>query len=121
MGAAMRMGPAYFPTILGGLLAVLGGLTLARGLLRPGPPLGTFAINELVLVLGATVLFGFLLRRAGLVVSLVLLVLVSAVASRRFHWPTALLLAGGSAAFCAAVFVKLLGPPIPLYGTWFGG
>ena len=28
MGSAVRMGPAYFPTVLGGLLAVLGAMVL---------------------------------------------------------------------------------------------
>jgi hypothetical protein len=31
MGTAVRMGPAYFPTVLGGLLAVLGGFILFNG------------------------------------------------------------------------------------------
>lgn len=30
MGTAVRMGPAYFPTVLGGLMAVLGTIILAR-------------------------------------------------------------------------------------------
>lgn len=30
MGSALRMGPAYFPTTLGGLMAVLGALVFAR-------------------------------------------------------------------------------------------
>jgi len=30
MGTAVRMGPAYFPTALGGILAVLGGVILFR-------------------------------------------------------------------------------------------
>ena len=33
MGTAVRMGPAYFPTVLGGLLAVLGAIILAESLL----------------------------------------------------------------------------------------
>src|SRR5437016_12805430 len=32
MGTAVRMGPAYFPTVLGFLLAVLGGLVLLQSL-----------------------------------------------------------------------------------------
>jgi len=31
MGTAVRMGPAYFPTVLGGILAVLGGFILFNG------------------------------------------------------------------------------------------
>src|SRR2546425_13181410 len=30
MGNAVRMGPAYFPTVLGGILAVLGAVVLLR-------------------------------------------------------------------------------------------
>jgi hypothetical protein len=30
MGSAVRMGPAYFPVVLGGLLAILGAVVLAR-------------------------------------------------------------------------------------------
>lgn len=30
MGSALRMGPAYFPTVLGGLLALLGGFVFFR-------------------------------------------------------------------------------------------
>lgn len=30
MGTAVRMGPAYFPTLLGGLLALMGAIVLAR-------------------------------------------------------------------------------------------
>jgi hypothetical protein len=30
MGTSVRMGPAYFPTVLGGILAVLGGVVLFR-------------------------------------------------------------------------------------------
>src|SRR5689334_25026208 len=33
MGTAVRMGPAYFPTMLGGLLAVLGVIILAESLM----------------------------------------------------------------------------------------
>ncbi len=33
MGTAVRMGPAYFPTVLGGLLVVLGLVILARAFL----------------------------------------------------------------------------------------
>jgi len=32
MGTAVRMGPAYFPTVLGGLMALLGAIVLLRSL-----------------------------------------------------------------------------------------
>ncbi len=120
MGTAMRMGPAYFPTMLGGLLALIGLLTVLRSLLRAGEPIGRLAYGKVSLVLASNVLFGLLLRRVGLVVSLILLVLTSAYASQQFSWRASLVLAVGLAAACAVTFVTLLGLPIPLLGAWLG-
>ncbi len=69
----------------------------------------------------ATLGFGALVRGAGLVVALPVLVVVSAAASARFRWGPALALAAGLTLFCAAVFLKGLGVPIPLRGPWLGG
>lgn len=38
MGTALRMGPAYFPAVLGGLLSILGLVVFLRGLLSKLPP-----------------------------------------------------------------------------------
>lgn len=119
MGSATRMGPAYFPTVLGGLLALIGAISLIRGLIVPGGPLDRFAWRPLAIIVGASVLFGFLLRPAGLVPAVLVLVIVGALASRRFRLVPTLLLAAGLAAFSALVFVKGLGVPAPLFGSWF--
>jgi len=67
MGTAMSMGPAYFPTVLGGLLALIGLILIVRVLLRPGPAVGSLALGKLGLVTASNVLFALLLRRLGLV------------------------------------------------------
>jgi hypothetical protein len=121
MGTAMRMGPAYFPTMLGLLLALIGLAVVLRALVRPGPAVGQFALRKPALVLGATVLFGLLLRPLGLAGALVLLVVLSARASERFRWPVALALGVGLAVGSSILFVRLLGLPIPVLGTWLGG
>jgi hypothetical protein len=121
MGTATKMGPGYFPTILGALLALIGAALVVRALFTRGVAIGGFALRPLVLVLGATVGFGLVIRGAGLVVSLAALVLVSAAASRLVRWRPALFLAVGLAVFSALVFVKLLGLPIPILGRWLGG
>jgi putative tricarboxylic transport membrane protein len=121
LGTALRMGPAYFPTVLGGLLVLIGLLSLGRAVLQPGEPLPAARIKGLAAVTVATLAFGALARGAGLVVALPVLVLVSAAASARFRWGPALALAAGLTLFCAAVFLKGLGVPIPLRGPWLGG
>ena len=121
MGTTMRMGPGYFPTVLGGLLALLGFILMARAVLRPGPSVGRLAYSKVALITFSNVLFALLLRRLGLAGALILLVVVSAYASKRFRWPVALTLAVGLAAGSSIIFVWLLGLPIPIRGTWLGG
>jgi hypothetical protein len=120
-GTASRMGPGYFPTVLSALLVLIGVISLVRSFIVPAEPLGDFAIKGGFLVILATILFGVLINRAGLIIALLALVLVSAAASEkfRFDWRA---LAGLIVliAFCALVFVKGLGVPMPLIGSWFG-
>jgi putative tricarboxylic transport membrane protein len=118
MGSTGRMGPAYFPTVLGGMLAILGAVCIARALVRSGEPIGRIAIRELGLILGATVMFGLLVRGAGLAVAILVLVMASGLASTRFKVAPYLGLAVALAAFCVLVFVKGLGLPMPFIGPW---
>jgi hypothetical protein len=51
MGSALRMGPAYFPTVLGGLMAVLGGIVLFRSFFsKTSTPLNVFPFRPWMLV-----------------------------------------------------------------------
>jgi len=120
-GTGVRMGPGYFPVVLGGLLTLLGVVAIGRSFLKEGAGVGAIAWKPLLLVVGGTVLFGGLLRGAGLPVALLALILVSAAASRqfRFEWRAALALIA-LIMFCAVVFEMALGVPLPLVGAWLG-
>lgn len=120
MGTALRMGPAYFPAILSGLLILIGVISLVRSFIKQGTPFGTFAFKGLFMVIAATVVFGLAVRGAGLVVALPALVIISSYASGKFSWRYSLLLAAGLTLFCILVFVKGLGIPLPILGSWFG-
>lgn len=120
MGTAGRMGPGYFPTILGGILAIIGVIAMVRSCMRPGEAISRFYVRNLLLVLVAVLLFGFLMRDAGLVPAILAVVLVSAYASPKFTWGSSLLIAIGLAVFAVVVFVKLLGLPMPILGPWLG-
>lgn len=120
-GSTFKMGPGYFPTVLGGMLALVGLAAMVRSLVRPGTPIEAMSLRGLLLVLGATLLFGVLIRGAGLLVAVVVIVVVGAYASMRFRWWTTALLATGLALFSALVFVQGLGLPIRLIGPWLGG
>lgn len=118
MGSAGKMGPAYFPTVLGGLLSVIGGIAVLRSFKRRGEAIEKFHLKELFIVLAAVLLFGVLMRGAGLGPAAVLLIMLSAYASPQFKWHEALLLALGMAGFAVLVFVKLLGLPLQVFGPW---
>lgn len=118
MGEARRMGPAYFPTILGFVLAGIGLIVAIRGLLLEGDPFDSPAIKPAVLITLATVAFGILIGQSGIVAAVIGLVLISAAASSHFRWVPSLLLAFGMAAFCVIVFVLGLGLPFPVLGVF---
>lgn len=120
MGTAGSMGPAYFPTMLGWLLAVIGLATAVRALVGHGEALERVAFKELALVLVSVLLFAFLLRGAGLAVAIPVLIIVSAFASHQFSWKASALLAVGAAIVSIMLFVKALGLPMPVVGPWFG-
>lgn len=120
MGSAGRMGPAYFPSVLGTLLAGIGLIGIIRSFIVVGEPIGRFYMKELLMILVAIILFGILMRGAGLVPAILALIFLSAYAGPKFSIKETAMLAGGLAIFAVAVFVKLLGLPMAAFGPWFG-
>lgn len=122
VGTLRDMGPGYFPLILGGLLIALGA-ALALLSLR-GERDGSFdrlSIGPLVCVLGSALLFGVLLRPAGLLIAVAVSVLVAAAATSKSNPVSAGLLALVLAAGSAFLFVYALGQQLPLFGYWLAG
>lgn len=86
VGSAAKMGPGYFPTILGGLLALLGLVIFFDAFAKHNAELKIARVGwrELMLVLAAVALFAVLLPKFGMVISIVVLIGVSAFASHEF-------------------------------------
>ena len=122
IGSSARMGPGYFPAALGLLLAFFGAISVARSFVRAGEPIAPFAWRPLLLVLGSVVVFGLLVNGLGALIALPILIVVAAMASR-YSRPDATSVAAliGMTAFCILVFIKGLGMPMPLIGSWLGG
>ena len=67
MGTAVRMGPAYFPAVLGGLLVFLGALVLIESLAMQGPPLPMpFNIVHLIIAVLVYVALGWIFKQVGI-------------------------------------------------------
>jgi hypothetical protein len=121
MGSAGRMGPAYFPTALGWMLVAIGVSAIARSFFGSvGEAVEKFAFKELILILGAVLMFGIVVRGAGLVVAIPVIIIGSAYASKKFTWKATVALAVGMTVFAVLLFVKALGLPMPIIGSWFG-
>lgn len=119
-GTAQRMGPAYFPTVLGGILAFVGVIVALTGLGRVGDggKIEKFHFYELAWVLGAVVVYAVILRWAGVLVSMLALIVISSLASHEFRWKEALILSVVMAVITYVVFImglKLTIPVLPAF------
>jgi hypothetical protein len=118
LGTAARMGPGYFPRILGGLLVVLGLAIALRGLRLNGPPLPRWHWKPVVVVLGSVALFGMILNYLGMVISTVLLIVAASSASHEFRFREALIAGIALAILAVVVFVLGLKLLLPIWPTF---
>jgi Tripartite tricarboxylate transporter TctB family len=119
-GSALRMGPGYFPTVLGGLMVAMGLYVLALGLRKHHEKIvGNWSIRALIILPISMVVFGILMEHAGFIPAMLALIPVSAVAGRDCRWKEVTLLTIGLTVSCWAGFIWGLGLPYPLIkGLW---
>lgn len=115
LGTAARMGPGYFPRLLGILLIVLGAALSLTALRGRGPPLPGWKWRPVSIVLLSVVAFGLVLTHAGLVLSTIGLIAVASTASREFRFKEALLSGLLLAALSVGVFVIGLKLQLPIW------
>jgi len=115
MGTAVRMGPAYFPAMLGGLLVVLGAVILAGSLVMQGEKVPQFHFRPLVMISIGLVLYGYLMKPLGLVGATAALVYVGAAGGHEYRWKEVTILYAILILFSWLVFVKGLSLPFPLW------
>ena len=113
-GTALRMGPGFFPIILGGLLVLFGLAILASGLRSAEQIAGAWSLRALIILPLSLVLFGVLMEHGGFVPAMIVLIFGSATASTEFKFVEVLLFSLGLTALSVAVFVWGLGLPYPL-------
>ncbi len=118
MGTAAKMGPGYFPLILGGLLTVLGLIIFTRSLVlesADGDVRLSVIIKPAILVFSSIAAFALLLRPAGLVVAIFELILVSSFASHEARFRESLVSAVVLCIASLAIFVYGLNLQIPVW------
>ncbi|MEW6665538.1 MAG: tripartite tricarboxylate transporter TctB family protein [Thermodesulfobacteriota bacterium] len=120
IGTAAKMGPGYFPLVLGGMLGALGLLILIRSLSTGEEETRklSFRVRPALMILCSVVLFGLFIERLGLLPCTVLLVIGSSMASDEFRMREAILSAGVLIIVVLLVFVFLLKFQIPLWPSF---
>ncbi len=93
MGTAARMGPGYFPRLLGGLLVIFGIVLALRALRTTGSPITAWRLRPLAWVLGSVVVFGYIVNHVGVLLGTVFLILAASAGSHEFR-PKEALIAG---------------------------
>ena len=114
MGSSVRMGPAYFPVVLGGMLAGLGLLVLFDSIVEEGPKVAKFHFRPLLFIAVSSLAFAYLLKPLGLVLASVALVFISAFGGHEFKWKEVAIMSVVLVIFSVLVFVKALALPFPI-------
>jgi hypothetical protein len=115
VGSAMRMGPGYFPVVLGWMLIGLGALVGLRAVRRRDWKPLAWDWKPLAWISVSILAFGFLMPRFGLVPALAVMFPVAAAAGREFRLREVLVLTVAMSAFAGGVFVYGLKLPYPLF------
>jgi hypothetical protein len=114
-GTAQRMGPGYFPTLLGWLIFGVGAILALRAFTIEGLSIERTSMRPLLFVLATILGFAGLIQPLGLVATSMIVVVVAAYARRNADLKEALLLAAGLTIFVVAAFVYGLSQPLPLW------
>ena len=132
VGEAARMGPGYFPLVLGIVLAGLGAFVLFESLVvetEDGEPIGKWAWRPLGFIIAANLLFGILLGGLpsiglpymGLVIAIFGLTVVSAMGGDEFKWKEVVVLALVLCIVSYLAFIVLLKLQFPVWPKFISG
>lgn len=114
-GTALRMGPGFFPMVLGGILIFIGACVFLAGLRKGERIKGGWSPRALVVLPASLVLFGVVLERWGFVPGLLVLIFGAASSGRDFKLKEVALLAALLILLSLGVFIWGLGLPYPLF------
>jgi hypothetical protein len=115
VGTLSRMGPGFFPMMMSVALVGIGTFLLARSLIVVGEPVERIAFWPQFLILAGIVSFGLLIERVGLAVSVIAVAAIAGIAAQGLRWFELAALALAMSALTVALFVHLLGQPIPVW------
>jgi hypothetical protein len=119
VGNSARMGPGYFPLMLGMLLAILGAVITFRSMVvetENGEKIGAWAWKPLFFIIAANLIFGALmgglpsikLSAMGMIAAIYVLTFIASLASEEFKFKEIVILATVLAVMSYLAFIVLL-------------
>jgi hypothetical protein len=132
IGDGARMGPGYFPLMLGILLAILGAAIMLQAMVvetLDGGKIGKWAWRPLIFVIGANLAFGVLLGglpsiglpALGMILAIYALTIISSLAGAHFRLRDVLVLSTILAAGSYVAFIWALKLQIQVWPTFVSG
>jgi Tripartite tricarboxylate transporter TctB family len=132
VGTGARMGPGYFPLMLGVLMAVLGAVIIFKAMVleaKDGDKIGPWAWRPLFFVIAANVTFGVMLGglpainlpAMGLIVGIYALTFIASLAGEEFNLKAVAVLATVLALMSYVAFILLLKLQFPVWPTFITG
>ena len=132
LGTGARMGPGYFPMMLGVLMAILGGVITFKSLVvetEDGDKVGSWAWKPLLFIIAANLLFGLMLGGLpsikfpafGLIVAIYVLTFVASLAGDEFNFKEVAVLATILAIMSYLAFIVLLKLQFPVWPAFITG
>lgn len=121
-GSPARMGPGFFPAMLGALMALLGLVILGQSTSRNNEEVhvGRIVWRPLLLILAGTVAFAAALPHLGMMIAVTLLVGISALASHEARWKETFVSIIVLLTLSWLVFVQGLELQFPVWPTFLG-
>ena len=129
VGSGARMGPGYFPLIVGILIAIMGAAITFKTMTvetADGEPVGKIAWKPLIFIIGANLMFGVLLGGLpsvglppmGLIVAIYALTFIAGLAGDKFSFKASAVLATLLAVGSYLAFVVALKLQFPVWPTF---
>lgn len=132
VGTGARMGPGYFPLLLGVLLAILGAVITFESLVvetEDGEKIGSWAWKPLFFIIAANLVFGVLLGGLpsiklpafGLIIAIYALTFIASLAGDGFQFKGTFVLATVLSILSYMAFIVLLKLQFPVWPTFITG
>lgn len=132
VGSGARMGPGYFPLMLGILLAILGAAIVFEALVvetEDGEKIGSWAWKPLTFIIAANLVFGLALGglpsikipALGMIAGIYALTFIASLAGDEFKVKEVLILATVLSIVSYLAFVVLLKLQFPVWPTFITG